>query len=97
MKYSMYNGFASEEEYEQVLAIAYEIIGEYADEVSVSYDEGVISVKTEYGRYIVVLGQGVVHICVADSCLDSLGLMVYEGLNHNAEKLYGALNEEDEV
>jgi len=90
----MYNGFASEEEYEQVLAVANEIIGEYADEVSVSYDD-MISVETEYGRYFVVLGQGVVHICVADCCLDSLGLMVYEGLNHNAEKLYGALSKEE--
>jgi hypothetical protein len=91
-----YNGFASEEEYERVLAVAKEVIGNDADVIDVAYDCETISVITESGRYYIGMGDGVYAIELPDTFIDGVGLLVYEDLNDAEEDLYNALyNEED--
>ena len=95
MKKIYFNGFASEEEYERVLAVAKEVIKGDADEIDVICDCETISVVTEYGRYYVAFGQGVYFIELHDNFLDEWGLMVYEDINNADERLYNALKGEE--
>lgn len=90
-----FNGFASEEEYERVLAIATEVIGNNADEIDVVYDCETISVKTECGRYFIGINDGVYFIELPDNYMDMFGLCIYESLNNAAEEMYDALYDEE--
>lgn len=95
-KRKYYNGFASEEEYERVLAVATEVIGNDADEIDVIYDCETISVVTESGRYYIGMGDGVYFIELPDNYLDCVGLIIYEDLNDAEEDLYNALYDEED-